>query len=104
MIAVYIPCKDENEAGDIAKKLLEKKLVACAGMWPIRSLYTWKGEIADESETVILAKSTKENYQEIKTEVKKNHSYETPAIIKFNIESNKDYEKWLRQEVSQQPR
>mgnify|MGYP001824824030 CR=1 FL=1 len=102
MIAVYIPCKDDDEAGRVGAHLLEKKLVACANIWPIRSMYMWKGNLVDEGEVVCLLKSTEDKYEAIKQEVAKVHSYEVPAIIKFNISANEDYEKWLRDELNQQ--
>jgi len=99
MIAVYIPCKDGDEAKNIASNLLDAKLIACAGMWQIRSLYKWKGKLKDTPETVIFAKSTEDKYEEIKKKVNELHSYEIPAIVRIPIESNKNYEKWLRNEL-----
>ena len=31
----------------------------------------------------------------MKLEIKNSHPYETPCIIKINVESNKDYEAWI---------
>ena len=101
LIAVYIPCKDKEEAKKITKHLLDKKLIACAGMWPIESFYMWKGELRNDKEYTILAKSTDEKFEDMKKEIKGIHSYEIPAIVKFKIETNEDYEKWLTNEVNQ---
>ncbi len=101
MIDVYIPCRDEEEARRISLHLLEKRLIACSNIWPVNSLYIWKGQPADEKEFVILAKTADEKYPEIIVETEKLHSYEVPGITKFNIEANEAYGKWLRKEVSQ---
>lgn len=99
MIAVYIPCKDGVEAGKIARHLLMKKLVACASMWPVRSLYYWKGKLVDNPEVIVFAKTVESKYKAIVKEATSVHSYDVPAIIKIPVGSNKDYEKWLKQEV-----
>ena len=101
MILVYIPCKDEGEARKISKHLLDNKLVACAGMWPIKSLYNWKGKLADESEVTIFAKSKKELAQKIIDEVTKIHSYEIPCIEIIESKANKEYEDWVEGELKQ---
>jgi periplasmic divalent cation tolerance protein len=99
MIAVDIPCKDGTEAGKISRHLLMKKLVACVSMWPVRSMYYWNGKLVDSAEVVVFAKTVEGKYKDIIKEAGKVHSYDIPAIIKIPIKSNKDYEKWLKQEV-----
>lgn len=100
LIAVYIPCKDEDEARAVAQHLLKERLIACAGQWPIESQYHWQGSIAREGEVAILAKSISEKWAGIKAEAVKVHSYDLPAIVKFDIETNEEYEKWLRKELT----
>ena len=102
LIAVYIPCGSDAEANKIAEHLLGKKLIACANIWPIRSLYNWGGELADEAEYVIFAKTKESAYNEIISEVEQIHSNDIPAIVKIKIEVNKNYEKWLKQEVQKE--
>lgn len=99
MIIVYITCKDEEEAEKISKHLLNKKLIACANIWPIRSLYNWEEKLADEKEIVIVAKSTNEKSEKIIEEVKKIHSYEIPCVEMIESRANKEYEDWVNNEV-----
>jgi periplasmic divalent cation tolerance protein len=98
-IAVYITHGNENEAKKVASHLLEKKLIACVNFFPIESSYWWKGEIENAHEIVSLVKTKKENWEKIKEEVEKTHPYETPCIMKFEVEANENYEKWLKSEV-----
>jgi len=99
MTIVYITCKDGKEAVKISKYLLEKKLIACANMHPIRSMYWWKKKIVDEKETVIIAKTVEKNYNKIKKEVSKIHSYDVPCILKIDAEANESYDRWVKEEV-----
>jgi periplasmic divalent cation tolerance protein len=100
MILIYITCKDREEAEKISKHLLEKKLIACANIFPIESFYWWKGKIEEDQEVVIIAKSLKKKFEEVKREVKKVHSYEIPCILQIKVEKvNEEYLRWIKKEV-----
>ena len=86
MISIYVTCKDKKEAEKLAKILLEKKLIACANIHPISSLYRWKGKIEHSKEYAMILKTKKNMFDEIKDEIKKNHSYDVPCICSWNIE------------------
>ncbi len=96
MIILYITCKDNSEAKKISRYLLEKKIIACANIFPIKSLYNWKGKLTEDKEVVLILKALKENYKKIKKQIKKIHSYDIPFIGKINIEVNKEYKKWSK--------
>ncbi len=95
MTLIYITCKDKEEAKKISKALLEKRLIACSNMFPIESMYWWKGKIEEDNEVAIIAKTKDKNYNKIKEEVKKLHSYEVPCILKLESVANIDYDKWV---------
>lgn len=100
MILIYITCKDNEEARKISRHLLEKKLVACANIHPTESMYWWENKIQNDNEFVIIAKTKGENYEKVKQEVKKIHSYEVPCILKIDAEANEEYNSWINKEVS----
>ena len=96
---VHIPCKDEREAKRIASHLLKKRLIACANMFPIDSIYRWKGKTVKDKETVLIAKSVSSKWNPIRKEVNELHSYECPCIERINVQWNKPYADWVRSEV-----
>jgi len=100
LILVYITNPTKAEANKIARVLLKKHLIACANIFPIESLYRWQGKIADESEFVLIAKTKKENYNKVKKEVEKIHSYSIPCIIQIPAQANEKYFEWLKGEVA----
>ena len=102
MITIYVTCSDSKEARKIAKHLLKEKLIACANVFPVESLYNWKGKLHDEKETALFCKAKKSDFTDVETAVKKLHSYEVPCIVAFDwTASNKDYAKWV--ETANQP-
>jgi len=99
MTLIYITCKNEKEAVKISRYLLEKKLIACSNIYPIRSLYRWQGKMHDSKELAIIAKTKEKNYKKIKEGVLKLHSYDIPCILKIDAEANESYQKWVNEEV-----
>lgn len=100
MLAIYIPCKDKKEATRISLRLLEKKLIACANLIPINSLYLWEGKMQSDKEIVILAKTTNNKFAAIEKEATALHSYHCPCITSWKIEkANKAYEQWVKEIV-----
>ncbi len=78
---VLTTAKSLEDARQIAQKVLSEQLVACAQLLPISSLYTWKGEVVEESEVLLLLKTRQELYSELEKAIVSVHSYETPEIL-----------------------
>jgi periplasmic divalent cation tolerance protein len=95
---VYITAKDEEEANRIGQALVGEKLAACVNIHPIRSIFRWQGEISQEDEVAILAKTRAELVDEVMSRVKELHSYEVPCIIVLPLEKgNPDFLEWISQ-------
>ncbi|MDP3728557.1 MAG: divalent-cation tolerance protein CutA [bacterium] len=99
MILIYSTHKNKEEAEKIVKHLLEKKLIACANFFPIESSYLWKGEIESGKEYVSLLKTQEKLWGEVKREIEQIHPYETPCILKMNVEANYSFDKWIQEET-----
>jgi len=98
-IFVYITAASLKEAQKISQSLLEKKLVACANFFPIKSMYHWKGKIVSANEYVILLKTKAYKFERVKKEIIKIHSYKIPCITKINVEPNSAYARWLKEQL-----
>ncbi len=99
MTLVYITCKDRKEAEKVSMCLLRKRLIACANIFPIKSMYWWKVKIVNANEFAIIAKTSNKNFRKIVNEVKKLHSYQIPCILKIDSFANKEYEAWANKEM-----
>jgi len=100
-IAVYITAKNIDEAQSIGRKLIKERLVACVNIFEnMQSIYWWNGEICEDSEVVLIAKTRLSNFDKIISSVKSIHSYQVPCIVSFPIENgNPDYIKWIENET-----
>ncbi|WP_138432023.1 divalent-cation tolerance protein CutA [Fodinibius saliphilus] len=95
----YITTKDKEEARSIGRTLVEEKLAACVNIVDgMEAIYRWEGEVVEDSETILIAKTPYHNVKELTTRVKELHSYECPCIISLQLteqEGNDDYQQWL---------
>ena len=96
-VVVLMTAADEPEAGRIAEMLVARRLAACVQILPgMQSIYVWQGAVQREREVLLLAKTTRPNFEELEREVRAIHSYETPEIIALPIApASEPYLKWL---------
>ena len=99
MALVYITCKNGKEAKKISMHLLKKRLIACANIFPIKTLYWWSGKITKSSENAIIAKTSVKHFKIVENEVKKIHSYKIPCIIKIKTDANKEFKQLINKEI-----
>lgn len=100
MVLLYVPCESEVQAQTIAHDLLQKKLIACANIWPVTSMYLWQNSVEKETEFVLLAKTDKAIVDRAEEAIKDLHSYDTPCIIRIAAEANNEFREWMNNVLS----
>lgn len=98
-IIIYTTYPDSKTAKKISNLLLKQKLIACVNYLPIESSFIWQKKIKNSKEIVSLIKTKTENWRKVKTEIEKLHPYDTPCIMKIEVEANKEYVKWIEAET-----
>lgn len=98
---IYITTSSEEESSIIGEKLVSERLVACANIISdIKSFYWWQGNLEEDHESVLLAKSLVSKVDDIIKRVKELHSYENPCIIVLPIiKGSEDYLNWINEET-----
>ncbi len=88
---------DMETASTIARALVDEQLAACVNIIPnITSVYRWKGVIEQDSECLLLIKSTCAMWGMLETRIKALHPYELPEIIAVPIATGQqDYLQWI---------
>jgi len=96
-VVVLITFPSLSEAKNIARSLVEKKLVACANIVDnISSIYWWEGKVEESREVLMIAKTVRAKIAKLIDEVRKLHSYEVPEIIVLPIvEGFEKYLQWI---------
>ena len=98
---VYVTVKDEDEGLAIAQKMVEKRLAACANLYPkITSLFNYQNQIQTQEEAVLLLKTTVQAYDELERIIIEIHSYDDPCVLKIPIEGGAaDFMSWIKNTV-----
>ena len=98
-IVVLVTAPKEEEAAGIARALVEAKLAACVNIINnVRSIYSWQGNVEDDSELLMIIKTRKSLFDELSAKVRELHSYDVPEIIALPITAgSEEYLKWLNE-------
>jgi periplasmic divalent cation tolerance protein len=100
-IAVVTTVSSRKEARTLARALVEAKLVACAQISRIESVYSWKGAIETGKEYRVLFKTLDEHYAAVERAILDLHSYEVPAIHAFPMmHVAPAYAAWIEESVA----
>jgi periplasmic divalent cation tolerance protein len=96
-LLVLCSCPDEALALDIARILVKEGLAACVNrLAPVTSIYQWEGQLREESEQLLLIKTTPARYEALEMRLKALHPYEIPEIIAIPVVTgSSQYLAWL---------
>ena len=94
---IYITATDRVEALKIGRELIERKLCNCINVLDgMTSIYRWEGQVKEDQEAVLIAKTTPALADAVIAAVKEVHSYSLPcALVLPVLGGNPDYLKWL---------
>lgn len=96
-ILVSATCGSAEEAERLARMLVEERLAACVQVVPqVRSVYRWRGAVEESEEWLLLAKSRRDLFGDLRRRLRAMHSYEVPEIIALAVvDGEPDYLAWL---------
>ena len=99
---IYVTFSNKHEAVDVAKVLLEERLIACANINDkVTSFYRWQGELEETHETVLIAKTTSLLVKAAVSKIESMHSFQTPCILAIPVErASAAFAEWVAQETA----
>lgn len=100
-IVVLSNCGSEEEARRVARALVEARVAACVNILPgIQTIYRWQGAIQEDSEWMLVIKSTRSMFDRLSVELRKAHSYQVPEVLAIPvIAGDQDYLDWMDREM-----
>ena len=100
MPTAYITAPPEA-AEDLARTLVEERLAACVNRVPCRSCYRWEGEVHDDDEEILLAKTSDAAYDALASRVVEIHPADIPCVERFDERSALDpFDAWIDESVA----
>ena len=103
MVAViYTTIDNIQDARRIAQTLVEEQIVACVNIIPnVESIYRWKGNIENDDEIILIAKTVDDNVKKAIQRIKQLHSYDVPDITVLPVIGGlKEYLDYITNETS----
>lgn len=101
VVTVYVTFPHREEAEQLAGRLLDERLVACANLVDgITSIYRWQGKVHHDRECVLLLKTRKSLIEAVTDRVQELHSYDCPAVVAWEmVGGSAAYARWVADET-----
>ena len=98
---IYMTAGSKDEAQKIGKALVESRLAACVNIFDnMQSIYRWEEEVQQDTEVVLIAKTTENLISELIEKVLALHSYDCPCIVSLPILNGyPPFLNWVQAEV-----
>lgn len=95
-LLVQVTCPQGN-AEQLAKMLVEARFAACVNIVPrVRSIYRWGETVNSDFESLLLIKTARHAYAELRQMIVDLHPYEVPEVIVIDISDGlPSYLSWL---------
>jgi periplasmic divalent cation tolerance protein len=86
-----------EQAPVLARRLVQSALAACVNVLPaVRSFYTWEGEICDDGESLLVIKTRRALFEELRAAVVEMHPYEVPEVLALPVAAGHlPYLEWI---------
>lgn len=100
-VLVLTTTDSEDLARRIAAALIDARQAACVNIVPgIRSVYRWEGKMCEEGEWLLVIKTMAGQFEAVRSQILRLHSYQLPEIIAIPItSSDPDYLRWLAGQI-----
>ncbi len=100
-VLILVTAANRRECRKIARHLVESRLAACVNIsQTIQSIYRWEGKLQEDREFLLLIKTTRDLFPEVRKAILKTHSYKIPEIICLPIvDGSPEYLNWIGESV-----
>jgi periplasmic divalent cation tolerance protein len=99
---VVVTGPTDETLNEIAKGLVEARLIACANVFdaPVTSTYRWAGKVETEPEKRMCLHTRADLVDEVVAFVKERHPYDVPNVTAVPlVGGNSDYFAWIAKET-----
>jgi periplasmic divalent cation tolerance protein len=88
LVVVLCTVPDAETGASLARTVVDERLAACVNIVPgVRSIYSWKGEIQDDGEVLLLVKTRESLFGALRERLASLHPYDVPEIVALQAAS-----------------
>lgn len=99
-ILVYCTFPTKDEAVKASRILLDEQLVAGANIFPLDSMFRWKGRIEERSEAGVIYQAERRFFKRIERRIKQLHPDTVPQIVMWRLKDGyPPFMKWIMDET-----
>ena len=84
-VSLYVTFPDADTARRVCRALVEERLVACANLAPVESIYGWQGRLEEAREVAAWCKTRAALVERATARVKALHPHEVPCVVAFPL-------------------
>jgi periplasmic divalent cation tolerance protein len=98
VVLITVP---EDQARELARTLVREQLAGCVNVvHSTYSVYRWEGELSEDTEALLIVKTTEERYAALERRVREMHPYQVPEILALTVgQSLPEFAAWLEGSV-----
>ena len=96
-MVIFCTVPDRESGERISRVLVEERLAACVNLLPgLTSIYRWQGQIHQDTECLLLIKSTGARFEVLADRLRGLHPYDVPEIIALPVSAGDPaYLNWI---------
>ncbi|MFQ5896708.1 MAG: divalent-cation tolerance protein CutA [Candidatus Methylomirabilia bacterium] len=100
-LVVLVTTPSVEEGQRIARAVVAEHLAACVNVVPgLRSVFFWEGQLQEESEALLVIKTSRERYEALQRRVFELHTYSVPEVLALPVEAGSpSYLAWVDEAV-----
>ncbi len=104
-VVVFTTLANVEAAESLVRRLVTDRLVACGTILDnVRSIYTWKGKLEEAPETLVILKTQRSRWDELRATVERLHPYEVPELLAMPVDAGLPaYLEWVVEQTGEVP-
>ncbi|MFI5501928.1 divalent-cation tolerance protein CutA [Nocardia asteroides] len=102
LVTVTITAETAEWLAEFTRRLVADRLAACGNIVPaVRSIYSWNGDIQDDTEALVLIHTRASLVEEIIRRADDEHPYDTPQVLAVPLAgAHPGYASWVRDQTN----
>jgi periplasmic divalent cation tolerance protein len=96
-LVILVTAPGAAEAAALARALVEERLAACGNVVPgLRSIYRWEGKVQEDTEALLVLKTTRARFEALRERILALHPYQVPEVLALPVEAGSaPYLAWI---------